>query len=141
MFTLAMIFLPQGVIILQHEIFTNLHWGKYIMVLNFHLLIIKNITASNIRSSSRGENIIPSNIYPFHEVRILYCQIFTPFPGMRIESIEYLLLLPDYHEIALNAHLKAGHLMVPKSFMLYFCGIETKCLPLYTKFATASGDK
>ena len=84
MFTLAMIFLPQGVIILQHEIFTPLHWGKYIMALNFHLL--KNITASNIRSSSRGENIIPSNIYPFHEVRILYCQIFTPFPGMRIEK-------------------------------------------------------
>ena len=139
MFTLAMIFLPQGVIILQYEIFTPLHCGKYIMALNFHLL--KNITASNIPSSSRGENVIPSNIYPFHEVRILYCQIFTPFPGMRMEKIEYLLLLPDYHKIALNAHLKAGHLMVHKSFMLYFCGIETKCLPLYTKFATTSGDK
>ena len=130
MFTLAMIFLPQGVIILQHEMFTPLHWGKYIMALNFDLL--KNITASNICSSSRGENIIPSNIYPFHEVRILYCQIFTPFPGMRIESIESLLLLPDYHEI-----------MVRKSFMLYFCGIETKShiQKLYTKFATTSGDK
>ena len=83
MFTLAMIFLPQGVIILQHEIFTPLHWGKYIMALNFHLL--KNITASII-CSSFGENIIPSNIYPFHEVRILYCEILTPFPGMRIEK-------------------------------------------------------
>ena len=84
MFTLAMIFLPQGVIILQHEIFTPLHWGKYIMPLNFHLL--KNITTSNIHSFSGGEYIIPSNIYPFREVRILYCQIFTPFHGMKIEK-------------------------------------------------------
>ena len=64
---------------LQHEIFTPLHWGKYVMALNFHLL--KNITAS-----SRGENIIPSNIYHFHEMRILYCQIFIPFHGMRIDK-------------------------------------------------------
>ena len=62
------------------------------------------------------------------------------FLGWEQKSIEYLLLSPDYHDIALNAHLKAGHLMVRKSFMLYFCGIETKCLPLYTKFATTSGD-
>ena len=79
-----MIFLPQGVIILQHEIFTPQHGGKYIMALNCHLL--KNITASNICSSSGGENIIPSNIYPFHEVRILYCKIFTPFHGMGREK-------------------------------------------------------
>ena len=57
------------------------------------------------------------------------------------KSIKYVLLLPDYHKIALNAHLKAGNLVVPKLFMLYFCGIETKCLPLYTKFVTTSGDK
>ena len=79
-----MIFLPQGVIILQHEIFTPQHGGKYIMALNCHLL--KNITALDICSSSGGENIIPSNIYPFHEVRILCSQIFTPFHGMRIEK-------------------------------------------------------
>ena len=96
------------------------------MALNFHLL--KNITASNIRSSSRGENITPSNIYPFHEVRIL-SNIHSFSWDENRKSIEDLLLLPDYHEIALNAHLKAAHLMVCKSFMLYFCGIETKCLP------------
>ena len=138
-FTLAMIFLPQGVIILQHEIFSLQHWGKYIMALNCHLL--KNITASNICSSSGGENIIPSNIYPFHEVRILCSQIFTPFHGVRIEKYWICTPLPDYHEIALNAHLKAGNLVVPKLFMPYFCGTQTKCLPLYTKFVTTSGDK
>ena len=79
-----MIFLPRGVIILQHEIFTPQHGGKYIMALNCHLL--KNITVSNICSSSGGENIIPSIIYPFQEVRILHSQIFTPFHGMRIEK-------------------------------------------------------
>ena len=136
MFTLAMIFLPQGVIILQPEIFTPLHWGKYIMALNFHLL--KHITASNIRSSSRGENIIPSNIYPFHEVRILYCHSFSWDENRKVLNIYSFCLIIT---IALNAHLKAGHLMVRKSFMLYFCGIETKCLPLYTNFAKTSGDK
>ena len=96
MFTPGMTFLPLGVKILQHEIFTPVHCGKHIIALNFHLLgwsknIIasnidlfpwgENIIVSNIHLSCGGKNIIPSNIYPFHRVRIFYCQIFTPFHG------------------------------------------------------------
>ena len=42
-------FASLGVKILQHEIFTPVHWSKYIMALNFHLLGWgKNIIASNM---------------------------------------------------------------------------------------------
>ena len=96
MFTPGMTFPPLGVKILQHEIFTPVHWGKHFFALNFHLLgwgknIIasnidlfpwgENIIVSNIHLSCGGKNIIPSNIYPFHWVRIFYRQIFTPFHG------------------------------------------------------------
>ena len=42
-------FPPLGVNILQHQIFTPVHLGRYIMALNFHLLTWgKNIIALNI---------------------------------------------------------------------------------------------
>ena len=44
-------FAPLGVKILQHEIFTPVHWGKYIMALNVQIL-------------GWGQNIIASNIDP-----------------------------------------------------------------------------
>ena len=71
-------FAPLEVNILQHEIFTPVHLGKYIMALNFHHLGWgKNITASNI-------DPIPLVFTPPMAVRRLYHKIFTHYRGENI---------------------------------------------------------
>ena len=75
-----MIFLPQGVIILQHEIFTPQHGGKYYYSIKYLLFLwgweyytIKyipfplgeNIMFSNIHSLSWDENRKVLNMYSF----------------------------------------------------------------------------
>ena len=46
-------------------------------------LILNTMTRYPLQTTGLlgGESITPSNIYPFHGMRI-FCQIFTPFHGM-----------------------------------------------------------
>ena len=82
-----------GVIISNHEIFTHLHRGEYIMHQIFtSLLGDRNIIVSNINPPPLGENFIVSNIYSSPGVRILYHKILTPSLGWEYYIIKYSLL-------------------------------------------------
>ena len=143
-----------GVIISNHEIFTHLHRGEYIMASNFHLFTWRqNIIVSNISPPNLGENFIVSNIYSSLGVRILYHKILTPslgweyyiikysllYMGSQYYSIKYSPLLPDDDDgdekywmficwLALSG--KKQQKKPPKQqqqpFPLYFCRIEKR---------------